>query len=115
GVVPAGVKSKAGTKAVLFLQATPETELSEPPPKLTKKQTEALDKLRQLNQPLEPRQLARLAKCGSQVVQSLVQKGLARKSIRRQESVEPLGERETQAIPESSDNSAGQPLELNGD
>src|SRR5262249_25485823 len=50
---------------------------------LPPKQKEALEKLQAAGQPLELRQLARLADCGMGPVEALVEKGLARRSVRR--------------------------------
>jgi primosomal protein N' (replication factor Y) len=86
-VVPVGAKDQAGTRATAFLEAVPESELPQPPPKLTAKQQTVLDQLRRSGQPLEPRGLARLAKCGPGPVETLVAKGLARRVVRRIETV----------------------------
>ncbi len=83
GVVPAGAKDRAGTRATPFLEAVPETELPQPQPALTAKQQAALDELRRAGQPLQPRKLARLARCGPGPVEALVEKGLARRVVRR--------------------------------
>ncbi|HJT78471.1 MAG TPA: DEAD/DEAH box helicase family protein, partial [Gemmataceae bacterium] len=82
-VVPAGAKDRAGTRSVALLEAVPEADLPQPPPALTPKQKEALRQLRTASKPLEPRQLGRLAKCGPGPVEALVEKGFARRSVRR--------------------------------
>jgi primosomal protein N' (replication factor Y) len=82
-VVPAGAKSGAGTRAVLFLEAVPEAECPVPMPKLSKKQQEALEKLREHRQPLEMKKLGKLVQCGPSVLAGLVQKKVARRLQQR--------------------------------
>jgi primosomal protein N' (replication factor Y) len=82
-VIPAGAKERAGTRAVVFLEAVPETELPQPWPTLTTKQTTALDYLRSEGRPVELRRLVRSAGCGPVPVAALVEKGYARRSVRR--------------------------------
>jgi primosomal protein N' (replication factor Y) len=82
-VVPAGARERAGTRSTAFLEAVPEADLPQPPPGLTAKQQQALHHLRAAGKPLEPRQIARLARCGPGPVEALVQKGFARRVVRR--------------------------------
>jgi primosomal protein N' (replication factor Y) len=82
-VVPAGAKARAGMRTTAFLEAVPECELPSPPPALTAKQQAALEQLRRAGKPLEPRKLARLARCGPGPMEALVEKGLARRVVRR--------------------------------
>src|SRR5262249_50804828 len=82
-VIPAGAKDRAGTRAAVFLEAMPETELPQPLPALTRKQAEALHHLREAGGPVEIRQLARLAACGQGPAAALVEKGYARRSVLR--------------------------------
>jgi primosomal protein N' (replication factor Y) len=82
-VVPAGAKDRAGTRATAFVEAVPEAELLDPRPTLTAKQTQALQQLRAAGKPVEQRQLSRLARCGPGPVEALVQKGFARRVVRR--------------------------------
>jgi primosomal protein N' (replication factor Y) len=82
-VVPAGAKERSGTRALSLLEPVPEHELPEPLPSLPIKQTTALEKLRAAGKPLERRQLARLASCGLGPVDALVNRGLARRVVRR--------------------------------
>src|SRR5262249_26498324 len=82
-VVPAGARDQAGTRSLTCLEAVPEAECPQPPPALTAKQKAALDHLRGAGQPVEPKQLARLAGCGAAPVEALVTKGLARRAVRR--------------------------------
>jgi primosomal protein N' (replication factor Y) len=81
-VIPAGAKARAGTRAAIFLEAVPEAELVDPP-ELTPKQTVALQHLRRAGKPVEVRHLARFAACGQGPVAALVEKGYARRSVRR--------------------------------
>jgi primosomal protein N' (replication factor Y) len=85
-VVPGGAKDQAGTRATAFLEAVPETELPQPPPKITAKQQAVLEQLRRHARPLEPRQLARLAQCGPGPAEKLVAKGFVRRVMRRIET-----------------------------
>ena len=82
-VLPAGVRQRAGTRSVVVIEAIPETELPQPPPALTEKQALALEHLRSAGRPLEPKSLARLARCGMVPVEALVTKGLARRLTQR--------------------------------
>ena len=58
-----------------------------PPPTLTAKQTAVWQSLCDHGQPLEPRHLARIAKCGPGPIHQLLEKGLARRIVRRVESI----------------------------
>jgi primosomal protein N' (replication factor Y) len=82
-VVPAGAKKQAGTRAMTFLEAVPEGELARPAPALTPKQATALEHLRRSAHPVESRRLARLAHCGPGPLEALVEKGFARRVLRR--------------------------------
>lgn len=81
-VIPAGAREQAGTKAVAFVEAVPESELNPPGPVLTTKQAAALKELRH-HEAMETRRLQQIAKCGSAVVEALVAKGVARKVVKR--------------------------------
>jgi primosomal protein N' (replication factor Y) len=99
-VIPAGVKDRAGTRSAAFLEAVPEADCPQPPPTLTAKQTEALKQLRAASKPMEPRRLARLARCGSGPIEALVIKGVARRVLRRIDRFADSGEeRETPDTP----------------
>lgn len=87
-VLPAGVRDQSGTREATFLQAVPESELPSPLPVLTTKQSQALEQLRKATGPLEQRQLSQLAKVGPGVVNSLIEKGYARKYVERVEKSE---------------------------
>jgi len=82
-VVPAGAREKAGTRSAAYLEAVPESELAAELPKLSPKQTAALDHLRAAGRALEARQLAKLARCTSAPIDTLVEKGYARRVLRR--------------------------------
>jgi primosomal protein N' (replication factor Y) (superfamily II helicase) len=91
-VVPAGAKDRSGTRATVFLDAVPEAERPQPAPKLTPKQSAALEVLTRQGKPVELRKLCRLAQCGAAPVDVLVEKGLARRIVRRVETVDPARE-----------------------
>jgi primosomal protein N' (replication factor Y) len=106
-VIPAGAKDQAGTRALVFLEALPVAELPPEPPKLTAKQAAALDILRQQRQPIEARRLARLAQCGPRVIETLIDKGFARRQTKRIDRFE--------AAPAADEHAAAAPITLNGD
>jgi primosomal protein N' (replication factor Y) len=91
-VVPAGAKEGAGTRTLVFIEAIPEAQRPQPPPTLSSKQTQALQQLETAGKPLEARQLARLAQCGTAPVQALIEKGLARRLLRRVDQFTANGE-----------------------
>src|SRR5207253_6110531 len=64
-VVPAGAKERAGTRNLVFLEVVPDSELPEPLPTLTPKQTAALQQLRSAGKPLEGGKVARMARWGT--------------------------------------------------
>ncbi len=82
-VVPAGARQQAGMRSILFLEAVPLADVSRPPPRLGAKQQLALEQLRQAGKPVEARRLARAAGCGPGPLDALVEKGLARRVVRR--------------------------------
>jgi primosomal protein N' (replication factor Y) len=82
-VIPAGARGRAGTRSFSFVEAVPETELPEPLPTLTTKQSAALAALRAVEGIVELRQLMRKAKCGSSPIETLIVKGYARRIERR--------------------------------
>jgi len=105
-VVPAGARDQAGMKDVHLLEAVPEDELPVPPPALTQRQSAALGVLRESGQPMDPKQVARKAECGSTPLEALVEKGYARKVTHRVENA-----------PETHDPTPGEagPLDLNAE
>jgi primosomal protein N' (replication factor Y) len=84
-VVPAGARQQAGTRMSAFLEAVDEAALPAPLQPLTAKQAEALRRLREAGRPVEVRKLIRLAGCGPGPIETLVQKGYARRIVRRTE------------------------------
>jgi primosomal protein N' (replication factor Y) len=106
-VVPAGARERAGIRTTVFLEAISDERCPQPLPRLSDKQAVALDLLRRHGKPIEPRHLARLAKCGPGPVHLLVEKGLARKIVSRVDHFEPFAE---EPIPP-----AAPPITLNAD
>jgi primosomal protein N' (replication factor Y) len=111
-VVPAGAKDQAGTRTLTFLEAVPPAELPDPAPKPTAKQAAVLDKLRAQAWPVEVRKLARQAGCGVRVLEALVEKGLARRVVRRIDRFEPAAALDQAA---GGPAPAAAPLVLNAD
>ncbi len=74
-VVPAGVRSKAGTRSVTFVEAVPREQLPDPLPTVSPKQKQVLEHLRLEGKPIELRKLGSIA--------GLVEKGLVRKFSER--------------------------------
>ena len=105
-VLPAGVRDKAGTREVVFVEAVPESELPETRWELTTKQSAALDKLRREGEPMEQRRLAKLAQVSTGVIAALIDKGYIRKFHERVERLE---------IPDDSPLPLQQRLELNAE
>lgn len=83
-VVPAGVRTNAGTKAAVFVAAVPSEELPNPLPTVTPKQKQILDRLREAGRPLEQSQIGRELG-GTGAIAGLVSKGLVRKFTERVE------------------------------
>ncbi|MCI0462823.1 MAG: primosomal protein N', partial [Gemmataceae bacterium] len=109
-VIPAGARDQSGTRATIFLDAVPEADWPQPPPKLTPKQTAALETLRRHGKPMELRRLGRAAKCGTAPVASLVEKGVARRLVRRVETFDVAGGEVSHA-----ETTPPAPIELNAD
>jgi primosomal protein N' (replication factor Y) len=82
-VVPAGARDQAGTRTRPFVEAVPEAEAPNPEPKLSAKQIEVLQQLRAAGRAVDVRQLQRQAGCGAGPIDGLIQKGLARRVMRR--------------------------------
>jgi primosomal protein N' (replication factor Y) len=114
-VVPAGAKQRAGTRATTFIEPVPENEWPQPPPTLTAKQQKALEQLRQAGKPLEPRKLARLARCGLAPVEGLLQKRLARRVVRRVEQAGQPGSGGQGPSPEGPPETTPVRVDLNSD
>src|SRR5207249_769343 len=111
-VVPAGVKKQAGTRALILLEAVAAADIPTPPPTLSAKQSAALEHLRTFGAPMEPRALARLARCGPAVVGALLRKGVARRLVHRIDSEAARASREPEALHTED---APAPLTLNAD
>ena len=82
-VVPAGVRSKAGTRSVTFVEAVPREELPDPLPTVTPKQKQALERLRAAGGPMELAVLAKEIDCGTGIISGLAGKKLVRKFAER--------------------------------
>jgi primosomal protein N' (replication factor Y) len=82
-VVPMGAREQAGMKNQSLLEAVPENELPVPTPSLTPRQSAALTVLREAGVAMDVKQVAKLADCGSAPLDALVQKGFARRVLRR--------------------------------
>jgi primosomal protein N' (replication factor Y) len=116
-VVPAGVRDKAGTRPVVFVEAVPREELPDPLPTVTPKQKQALDRLRQEGRPIELAQLARLLGVGPSPIHGLIGKGLVRKFTERVEREPANSERERQGDSPTDPITTVRysPIELNAD
>jgi primosomal protein N' (replication factor Y) len=82
-VIPAGARDRAGTRTASYLEAVAESEVPQPAPKLSSKQAAALEQLRSAGRPVEARQLGRMARCGPAPLDALVDKGYARRLLKR--------------------------------
>ncbi len=99
-VVPAGVRENAGTRQAVLVEPVEKEQLPDPLPTVTPQQKQVLECLKKAARPLELGQLARLARCGTGVVNGLVKKGLLRKFTERVESA--AGQAREEASAESS-------------
>src|SRR5579875_903173 len=97
-VVPAGARTKAGTRTLTFIEAvleqptgettvplnpTDQTPVASKPLPLPPKQAAVLEVLRKAGKPIEQRQLMERAKCGIGPIEALLLKGLVRRIARR--------------------------------
>lgn len=82
-VVPAGVKSNAGTREFSMILPVVIERRPDPFPSLTVKQKLAWDFLSQCEQSIELKQLLQLAGCSQSVIEGLIKKGLAEKHQQR--------------------------------
>ena len=116
-VVPAGVRDKAGTRQAVFVEPVPKEDLPNPLPAVSPQQKAAITALKKEGRPLEIGQLARLAKCSTGIVASLVKKGLMRKFTERVENQGPGARGQGQAGGEdlAPDPSPLATIELNAD
>ncbi len=84
-VVPAGVRDKAGTRNVTFVESMPKDKLPKILPSVTAKQKQILDRVKKEGKPLEVTHLAKLADCTTGIISGLASKGLLRKFVERVE------------------------------
>ncbi len=85
-VVPAGAKSRAGTKAVPILELVPDALVPTPPPHLSPKQKKVLEYLKARSGSIELRELKHATGSGSMPIEALVEKGYARRYSGRVEN-----------------------------
>jgi primosomal protein N' (replication factor Y) len=85
-IVPSGVKTRAGTRTVLYVELIPETLWPNPAPGLTPKQKMVLGILQEKAQPIEINQLREIAKCAAGPIRGLIDKGYARRKVGRVEN-----------------------------
>ncbi len=105
-VVPAGAREQSGIRETIVLEAVPEAELPAEIEPLSPKQTAALTQLRLSHGPIEMRQLARQAGCGTGPIGALVQKGYARRSTQKVDRF---------AMPAAKPDQPATPIVLNAD
>ena len=84
-VVPAGVRDKAGTRNVTFVELMPKEQQPKILPSVTAKQKQVLERARKEGKPLELTWLAKQTDCTPGVVSGLAAKGLLRKWVERVE------------------------------
>jgi primosomal protein N' (replication factor Y) len=75
-VLPAGVRTQAGTRKITFLTLADDASQRAAAAKLTPKQTAVLAALAAAKEPLEPQQLAQAARCTLAPIAALRRKGL---------------------------------------
>jgi primosomal protein N' (replication factor Y) len=86
GIVPAGVKDRAGTRTALFVELIPETLWPNPVPGLTPKQKKVLAVLQASDKSMEINDLRRRAECAAGPIRGLIDKGFARRRVARVEN-----------------------------
>ncbi len=82
-VVPAGARDQAGMRSSTFVEAIPEAELPSPLPATPPKQKAVLDHLRQVGKAIEVRKLQAQTGAGSGPIKALLDKGLARRVVKK--------------------------------
>jgi primosomal protein N' (replication factor Y) len=88
-VLPAGVKQRAGTRAVSLIELVPESLWPNPLPALSTKQKLLLEFLKgRPPGPIELRQLLHEGKCGTGPVRALLDKGLVTRKAARAENAQ---------------------------
>ena len=88
-VVPAGVRSQAGTRQTTFLSVAPGAEAKLGAMKLPKKQAVVMQVLAEAGKPLAPAELAHAAKCTQAPIVALRRKGLISARVERVAPTEP--------------------------
>ena len=107
-VLPAGVRDKAGTKEVVFVEAMPKDKLPKFFPTVTPKQKQVLDLVKKATEPMEQAVLAKAAGVSVGIVSGLVGKGLLRKFSERVERL-PAGLVEMDLASRVSDDTGATP------
>jgi len=82
-VLPAGVRSRSGTRRITLLSLADNAKEKLPDAKLSKKQLEIVRYVAQSPQPLEPKQLAAALRCTQGPITALRRKGILKATIRR--------------------------------
>jgi primosomal protein N' (replication factor Y) len=82
-VLPAGVRSKAGTRQITLLSLAPDVKESLPAAGLSTKQMEIVRYLAASAQPIEPKRLAQALKCTLAPIATLRRKGILRATTER--------------------------------
>jgi primosomal protein N' (replication factor Y) len=82
-VLPAGVRSRSGTRKVTLLSLATDAKEKLPGAKLSKKQLEIARYVAQSPQPLEPRQLAGALRCTQGPIMALRRKGILQATTQR--------------------------------
>ncbi|HZZ29306.1 MAG TPA: primosomal protein N' [Pirellulales bacterium] len=82
-VLPAGVRSQAGTRRITLLSLAPDAKEKLPEAKLSKKQLEIVRYVAASPHPLEPRQLALALKCTPGPITALRRKGILKATTAR--------------------------------
>jgi len=103
-VIPAAAKTQAGSRERDFITALPEPLLPIAMPRLTKKQHQVMDYLRQHPGPQDARHVTETMGCGSSVLWALVDRGYASREKRRVESHQ---------LPQKATPTTASPLPLN--
>ena len=107
-VLPAGVRDKAGTREVVFVEPMPKDKLPKFFPTVTAKQKQVLDLVKKATEPMEQAVLAKAAGVSVGIVSGLVGKGLLRKFSERVERL-PAGLVEMDLASRVSDDTGATP------
>jgi len=82
-VLPAGVRSRSGTRRITLLSLAADAKEKMPGGKLSKKQLEIVRYVAQSPQPLEPKQLAKALRCTQGPITALRRKGILQATAQR--------------------------------